>query len=74
MTPHADLVKRHSRGRSQTKEVTMTLIWFVVWFVANNIGDHEPLRFAPVNVWAGTLLLALALDVNRPAGIRRRWR
>ena len=44
----------------------MTLIWFVIWLIANNIGDHEPLKFDPVNVWAATLLLAVALDVNRP--------
>jgi hypothetical protein len=50
----------------------MTLIWFVVWLIANSIGDHEPLKFDPVNVWAVTLLLALALDVNRPHVYSRR--
>jgi hypothetical protein len=50
----------------------MTIIWFVVWLIANSIGDHEPLRFAPVNVWTATLILALALDVNRPRAIARR--
>jgi hypothetical protein len=43
----------------------MTLVWFVVWLVANNWGDHEPLLFDPVNWWAGLLLLALALDLSR---------
>lgn len=43
----------------------MTVVWFVVWLVAELIGDSEPLTFDPVNVWAGTFLLALALDVNR---------
>ena len=43
----------------------MTLVWFVVWFVSNVIGDAEYLTFAPVNAWAGTLLLALALDLGR---------
>lgn len=42
----------------------MTLIWFVVWFVANNVGGHEPLVLDPVNVWAGFLLLAVALDLS----------
>lgn len=42
----------------------MTLIWFVVWLVANNIGDHEPLIADPVNWWAGLLLLAVALDLG----------
>ena len=43
----------------------MTLVWFVVWLVANLIGDEEPLVFDPVNGWAGALLLALALDLAR---------
>jgi hypothetical protein len=50
----------------------VTLIWFIVWLVANNVGDSEPLTFDPVNVWAGALLLALALDVNRPQVFGRR--
>jgi hypothetical protein len=47
----------------------MTLIWFVIWFVADRIGDREALLFDPVNVWTGTLLLALALDVGRAGGV-----
>lgn len=43
----------------------MTLIWFVVWLVANLIGDSEPLLTDPVNWWTGTLLLAVALDLGR---------
>ena len=43
----------------------MTLIWFVVWFICNLIGDKEPLTFDPVNWWAGTLLLTVALDLSR---------
>jgi hypothetical protein len=50
----------------------MSVIWFVIWLVANNIGDQEPLRFDPVNVWAGTLLLAVVLDINRPQIPKRR--
>jgi hypothetical protein len=42
----------------------VVLIWFVVWFVADRIGDREPLLLDPVNVWAGFLLLALALDLS----------
>jgi len=44
----------------------MTLAWFIIWLVANNVGAHEPLDFSPVNAWAGTLILAIALDLNRP--------
>ena len=47
----------------------MTIVWLVVWFVADRIGDREPLLFDPVNLWAGTLVLALALDVSRAGGI-----
>jgi hypothetical protein len=43
----------------------VTLVWFVVWAVATAIGDAEHLTFAPVNVWSGSLLLAVALDLAR---------
>ncbi len=43
----------------------MTLLWFVIWLVATLIGDHESLTFDTVNWWAGTLLLAIALDLSR---------
>lgn len=43
----------------------MTLIWFVVWLIANTIGDNESLTSDPVNVWAWTLILAVALDLSR---------
>lgn len=41
----------------------MTVLWFIIWLIANNVGAHEPLRFDPVNVWTGTLILAIALDL-----------
>lgn len=40
----------------------MTFVWFVIWFIANNVRGHEPLVLDPVNAWMGTLLLAIALD------------
>jgi hypothetical protein len=43
----------------------MTLIWFLVWFVSDLVGDRESITFDPVNWWAGTLLLAVALDLSR---------
>lgn len=43
----------------------MTLVWFVIWLVANNIGGHEPLLVNPVNGWAATLILVVALDLGR---------
>jgi hypothetical protein len=43
----------------------MTLAWLVVWFIFNFIGDKEPLLFDPVNVWTGTLILAIGLDLGR---------
>lgn len=51
----------------------MTLVWFVIWLIANVVGDNEPLLFDPVNWWAGTLILAVALDLSRqhvPSGAR----
>jgi hypothetical protein len=44
----------------------MTLVWFVIWLVANLVGGSEPLELDPVNGWAATLLLAIAIDLNRP--------
>ncbi len=41
----------------------MTLVWFVVWLVADHVGDREPLLFDPVNAWTWTLILAIALDL-----------
>ena len=43
----------------------MTLIWFIVWFVADHLGDQAPLQFDPVNGWGATLLFAVALDLAR---------
>jgi hypothetical protein len=42
----------------------MTLIWFIVWLIANNVGGNEPLLLDPVNAWTGTLILAVALDLS----------
>ncbi len=50
----------------------MTIVWFVVWLVADLIGDPEALHFDPVNAWAGTLILAAALDLNRSVATSRR--
>jgi hypothetical protein len=43
----------------------MTLFWFIIWLIANTLGDKAPLRWDPVNIWAGTLLLAIAVDLSR---------
>ena len=42
----------------------MTLLWFGIWLIWNNVGDKEPLTFDPVNWWAGSLLFAIALDLG----------
>lgn len=42
----------------------MTIVWFVIWLISNVIGDNAPLTFDPVNWWAGTLVLAVALDLG----------
>ena len=43
----------------------MTLVWFVIWFISDRIGDREALTFNPANTWAWTLLLVIALDLTR---------
>ena len=48
---------------AQASPRAMTFLWFVIWFIANNVGGHEPLLLDPVNGWTGTLLLAIALDL-----------
>jgi hypothetical protein len=47
----------------------VTLIWFVIWLISNNVGGHEPLGLDPVNAWAATLILAIALDLSRAGGV-----
>jgi hypothetical protein len=42
----------------------MTLIWLVIWFIADQIGGREPLMLNPVNAWTATLILAIALDLG----------
>jgi hypothetical protein len=47
----------------------MAIAWFVIWFICNLVGGDEALKLDPVNAWTATLILALALDINRP----RHW-
>jgi hypothetical protein len=42
----------------------MTILWFIVWLIANSVGGHEPLGFDPVNAWTATLILAIGLDLT----------
>jgi hypothetical protein len=49
----------------------MTILWFVVWLISNLVGDHEPLVLDPVNWWTGTLIFAIAVDINRPLVVGR---
>ncbi len=44
----------------------MTLLWLVIFFVADIIGGSESLKIDPVNAWTVTLILAVAIDLNRP--------
>jgi hypothetical protein len=54
------------------EEEIVTLIWFVVWLVSNFVGDKESLVFDPVNGWAATLILAVAIDLARQHAPERR--
>ena len=50
----------------------MTVLWFIIWLIANNVGAHEPLAIDPVNAWAATLILAVGLDLGRAGGVPSR--
>ena len=43
----------------------MTIVWFLIWLIANNVGGHEPLLADPVNAWTATLIVAVGLDLGR---------
>jgi hypothetical protein len=43
----------------------MTLLWLLIWFIAG----HDALMLSPVNAWAATLILAVALDLARSGGV-----
>ena len=61
---------RNANGRvgpTAPEEASVTIVWFVIWLVANIYGGTEPLSFDPVNIWAGGFLLTIALDLNRPS-------
>jgi hypothetical protein len=45
----------------------MTLLWLLIWFVAG----HKALILNPVNAWAATLVLAVALDLSARNGLAR---
>lgn len=42
----------------------MTIVWLIVWLIANYTGGHEPLVANPVNAWLWTLILAIGLDLG----------
>jgi hypothetical protein len=44
----------------------VTFAWFIVWLITNNVGGSNPLELDPVNFWTATLILAAAIDLNRP--------
>jgi hypothetical protein len=50
----------------------VTIAWLVIWLFFNIVGGSEPLDLDPVNGWTATLILAAALDLNRPRGMG--WR
>jgi hypothetical protein len=53
----------------------MLIAWFIIWFICNLIGGDEPLKLDPVNGWTATLIIAAALDINRPQwGPGRGWK
>lgn len=49
----------------------MTILWFLIWLIANNVGSNEPLLLDPVNAWTATLILAIGLDLGAAHAVRR---
>jgi hypothetical protein len=49
----------------------MSIAWFAIWLVSDLLGGRAPLRLDPPNWWVATLILAIALDLNRPPVTRR---
>ena len=43
----------------------MTLIWLFIWLIADRSAIARRCCGTPVNIWAGTLLLAIAVDLGR---------
>ena len=58
--PH---VVRDAGWSAARQGLLMTILWFIVWLIANSVGGHEPLVFNPVNAWTATLILAIGLDL-----------
>lgn len=50
-------------GLAARQRLPVTILWFIVWLIANNVGGHEPLVFNPVNAWTATLILVIGLDL-----------
>jgi hypothetical protein len=49
----------------------VSVLWFVIWLIADLTGHKQPLKLDPVSWWTATLILAVALDLNRPSFDRR---
>jgi hypothetical protein len=41
----------------------VTLVWLILYLIISNGARHGGLIFDPLNWWAGTLILALSLDI-----------
>ena len=59
------LPETYREAPDDPSRIAVTLLWFFIWLIFNIIGDNEPLTFDPVNWWAGTLMLAVAVDLGR---------
>ena len=42
---------RRAPRLERDERTPMTVSWFVIWLIANNVGGHEPLVIDPVNAW-----------------------
>jgi hypothetical protein len=54
----------YERDHQTHAEGPLTVIWFLIWLVADTVGAHEPLIADPVDEWAAALILAIGLDLG----------
>jgi hypothetical protein len=54
----------HESFTNSEEDTKVTIVGFIVWLIANNVGGHEPLLFDPVSAWTATLMLAIGLDLG----------
>ena len=60
---HVTMSSEAEKFTDSGEDTNVTIVWFIVWLIANSVGGHEALLFDPVNAWTATLILAIGLDL-----------